>query len=91
MPTVPSGSVEGASVMAGHSGGGGGAAAITIVYARLAEHPFASVPWIVTGNVPAVAGDPESKPADVRVRPAGSVPAVTAKLNGAVPPLPVIV
>jgi len=36
---------------------------------------------------PAVVGVPDNKPADVSVRPAGSVPAVTLKVYGVVPPL----
>ena len=53
--------------------------------------PVASVPRMVNVKVPGVVGVPESRPAGVRVRPGGSAPAVTLKLNGAVPPLPVSV
>ena len=62
-----------------------------IVNARSAKHPRASVPRMVNVEGPAVVGVPEITPAEVSVRPAGSVPAVTLKVYGAVPPLPVIV
>ena len=88
---MPFGSVAGDSVIAGQPGGGGGAAAITIANASVATHPLASVPRIVNVDVPAVVGVPASTPAAVSVRPAGSAPAVTPKLYGAVPPLPTIV
>ena len=52
---------------------------------------MASVPRTVNTEVPGVVGVPDSAPAAVSVRPAGSVPMVTPKLYGAVPPLPVIV
>jgi hypothetical protein len=75
----------------GKVGTGGTPLAITIVKATLAKQAFASVPRIVNGDVPAVVGVPASPPAAVRVTPAGSAPAVTPKLYGAVPPLPAIV
>lgn len=56
-----------------------------------AKQPFASVRRTVNVEVPLVVGVPESTPADVSVRPAGSTPPVTPKLYGAVPPLPLIV
>ena len=82
---------DGDSVITGHDGGGVGAAATMIVKERLAavKQPAASVARIVKVEVPAVVGVPESTPAAVRVRPAGSVPTVTPKEYGAVPPLPV--
>ena len=52
---------------------------MTIVYVMTPGHPFPSVAWMVTVDEPAVVGVPESRPADVSVRPAGSVPLATEK------------
>src|SRR5688572_14048455 len=62
-----------------------------MVYTTSAKQPLASVPRMVTTDVPTVVGVPDRRPEDVNVRPAGSVPFVTAKVYGSVPPLPVIV
>ena len=77
-------------MIVGHTGGGGGAAAITTVKATLAKQPFASVPRIVNGDVPTAVGVPASTPGG-EGHAGGQRPAVTPKLYGAVPPLPVIV
>jgi hypothetical protein len=50
-----------------------------------------SVAVTVIGNEPATVGVPVSAPLGASVRPAGSVPVVTAKVYGAVPPEAVIV
>ena len=82
VPTIPFGSVLGESVIAEQ---------IIIVYARLPEHPLASVAVTVKVKLPPVVGVPEITPEDESVSPVGSVPVVTAKLYGAVPLLAVIV
>jgi hypothetical protein len=68
--------------------------AMAIVNGISAKNPPASVTRMVNVEVPGAVGVPESRPsvpAGVRVTPAGSAPAVTLKLKGAVPPLPVSV
>jgi hypothetical protein len=52
-------------------------------------HPWASVAVTVKKNVPTLAGIPERIPPEARVSPAGTEPAVTANVYGAVPPIAV--
>src|SRR3954447_17695247 len=49
--------------------------------------PPASVTLTVIGNVPLPVGVPERTPAAESVRPGGSVPVLSAKLTGVVPPV----
>ena len=51
----------------------------------------ASVAVTVKGDVPMAVGVPLTTPPVESVRPGGNVPTVTANVNGAVPPLAVIV
>ena len=55
--------------------------------ALLPEPPLVSVTVTVKLNVPPAVDDPEIKPADESVRPAGSAPAVIAKVRAPTPPL----
>ena len=54
-------------------------------------HPCTSVAVILKLNAPVEAGVPDKKPVDVNVKQDGNDPAVTPKLYGIVPPLPLIV
>lgn len=60
------------------------------VYAWLPAQPLASVADTEKVKVPDCEGDPFRLPPDESVTPAGSVPAVIAKVYGAVPPVAVI-
>jgi hypothetical protein len=72
--------------------------AITIVLARLPEHPLPSVTVMVNVNVPGVVGPPRpdeisssvNAPAIVRNVPGGIVPTLTVGEYGGVPPLSVV-
>jgi hypothetical protein len=64
---------------------------MTTVYVSVAVQLFASVARTVQVDVPALVGVPASRPADVNVRPGGSVPDDTSNVYGAAPPLPLIV
>ena len=58
----------------------------------LAGPPVASVAVMVKEKLPEVVGVPESAPVEAfKLSPGGRLPAVTAKVYGAVPPLAVIV
>ena len=89
IPSVPPGSVAGASVIVGQTGGG--AAAMVIEYEVVATQSFASVARIVNVDGPAVVGVPDRTPVLESVSPAGRVPTVTANAYGVAPPLPTIV
>src|SRR6185312_14501886 len=69
----------------------GAGSSIATVYACAPVTPKASVAVTVTGNVPAAVGVPPSVPDGERVSPAGSAPAVTANVYGAMPPVVAIV
>src|SRR3954471_9232100 len=49
--------------------------------------PPTSVTFTVTGNVPLPVGVPDRTPATESVSPGGSVPVLSAKLTGVVPPV----
>ena len=54
--------------------------------------PLASVAVMVNGELPVVVGVPERTPVEAfKLSPGGRLPAVTAKVYGAVPPLAEIV
>jgi hypothetical protein len=67
--------------------GGWVAAATAILKAFVPVLFAASVTCTVNETVPAVVGVPEITPGDVRLNPAGNVPALTLQLYGVVPPL----
>ena len=80
VPTVPPGSDVVVTI--------GGCAATVILKALVPVLFAASFTCIVNDAVPAVVGVPEMTPVDAtRLSPAGSVPALTVQLYGAVPPL----
>ena len=82
VPAVPPGSDTVVTV-------GGWAAAATAILNAFVPVPFAaSFTCTVNDTVPAVVGVPEITPVDgTRLKPAGSDPALTLQLYGAVPPL----
>ena len=82
VPVVPPGSDTVVTV-------GGWAAAATAILNAFVPVPFAaSFTCTVNDTVPAVVGVPEITPVDAaRLKPAGSDPALTLQLYGAVPPL----
>src|SRR5512140_2942725 len=82
-PVVPAGSVGGESVITGQS--------MVREYARLPEQPFVSVAVTVKENAPVTVGVPVRPPPEASVRPAGSAPALSAKVYGAELPEAVIV
>ena len=83
-PRTGVGSVAGLTVMNGQPGTTG----ITMEYVRLPGQLLASVAVIVKVYWPDVVGVPEMTPVVVlSVRPGGSVPLVSAKVYGAVPPV----
>ena len=60
-----------------------------MVRASVPEQVVASAPLIVNADGPAVVGVPVSRPAEVRLRPAGREPAETVKVKGETAPLAV--
>ena len=67
--------------------GGIGAGLMTICSAFVSDRLFASVTLAVKLEVPAVVGVPVIVPVLERDKPAGSVPALTDHVSGAVPPV----
>src|SRR5579872_5941660 len=80
VPTIPLGSAEVVIVKP---------APIMIVRGTLAFAPELSATWTVKFEVPAVDGVPATPPELFSESPAGSVPALTVQLYGAVPPFAV--
>ena len=66
-----------------------GAGTIVTVNGALPLHPLAVVACTVKVNVPAALGGPEITPAALNVKPVGSVPTLTVKVNGPGSPLAV--
>ena len=84
LPTVPPGRLAGLTTI--------GAAAMVTVYARVPDAPLPSVARTVKLLVPAAVGVPASAPLDaLSVSPAGSDPALIAKVYAPLPPVAVIV
>jgi hypothetical protein len=64
---------------------------MVIVYVMRPGYPAPSVARTATVEVPSrLVGVPESRPPEESVRPAGSVPLYTVKVQGPAPPLAVI-
>src|SRR5262249_18115832 len=83
-----------AATMPRADGGGGGGSTLGVIVRKnawLAVGWEASVAGTGTANVPTIAGVPLSRPSAERVNPAGSAPAVTAKVTAPTPPLVVSV
>jgi hypothetical protein len=59
-----------------------GAGTIVTVKGALPLQPFAVAAWTVKVNVPAALGGPEITPVELSVKPVGSEPRLTVKVNG---------
>jgi hypothetical protein len=64
---------------------------VMLEYVSVAVKLLASVTVTVNDAVPAAVGVPEITPLELRVNPAGSVPELTLKIYGVVPPVALIV